>query len=1039
MMAMARHAGGTWKSRRPHYGRGRHAANADRTPMTPLPPNTRVGRYQVVSLLGAGAMGEVYRAVDPQIGREVAIKVLPAAVAGDADRVSRFEQEARAAGALNHPNIVTVYDVGCLDSPTATGECEGAPFLVTELLEGTTLRTSLQQRRPPAIEALTWGAEIVRGLAAAHAKGVVHRDLKPENVFVTREGRLKILDFGIAKLVGRDQVEGATRAQTQAGLLFGTPGYMAPEQVRGEPVDHRADIFAMGALLYEMLAGRRAFHGASAIETLNAILTTNPPPLAHEVTGIPPGLDVIVERCLEKDPDRRFQSAGDLEAALTTALTPPVQLPVDDRSASHRERPRHYFQRWRWSVSASTVLLLVLILGYWLSSRQTSAAVGIGASGRPAIAIAPFDTGGDTGDLGWLRTGLPNMLITGLVQTPGLDVISNERIEEALEGGDGGRSGTGAGLLRAARRAGAGALVSGGILRVGAQFRVDARVQDAATGRVLAAHTITGSDIFPLADDLASRVRASLNLHHSSAGERPVADVTSRSLEAFRAYSAGIDAEENSRFDDAVRQLRHAIQIDPTFAAAHWRLAQISAFLGDAPAERQSRAKLREHYDRLSDRGRRLAEAEQAVNDGNAASAAQQLETLLKHYPDETVAYQLLGDIYEFHFMDLDKAVQVGERALTALPTSGAIRNSHGYLLLRAGRVDEAIEQFEKYARLEPDEPNPADSLAEAHLISGDPRRALAEYQKVLDRTPTFDNAKLGRLWGFAVLGDFANAIAQARALEKSVQLAFDAASQVRIYVFSRAGRYKEAKAMLEGALGRARTDDDFTGQADLLVLSAWHQLELGYPAGALPYLHELAEINARNPDARVREYIAMVEPVLSGVAEARSGRLADAVADLERVKQRKGPGRGGRWLEAAAQGELLLAQGSAAAAESTFRSGEPVGKMFFSVSFPPALVGNHFFQDGVARAREARGDIAGAIKSLQELRTPSRANKWTRMLQPLEVLHSARLLERADDRAVAAREYRRFLELWNAADNTLPQLAEARRALDRLSKVVVQ
>jgi Tol biopolymer transport system component len=270
---------------------------------------SRLGPYEILSLLGAGGMGEVYRAKDSRLGRDVAVKVLPASFSDDPDRLRRFEQEARAAGLLNHPNITAVYDIGAHD---------GAPYVVSELLEGETLRAELAGGRLSPRKAIDHAIQIAHGLAAAHDKGIVHRDLKPENVFVTNDGRLKILDFGLAKLThvedatsGRENLPTAT-AGTEPGVVLGTMGYMAPEQVRGKPADARSDIFAFGAILYEMLSGKRAFQGDSAADTMSAILREDPPDLSVTNQSVPPGLERVLRHCLEKNPEQRFQSARDL-------------------------------------------------------------------------------------------------------------------------------------------------------------------------------------------------------------------------------------------------------------------------------------------------------------------------------------------------------------------------------------------------------------------------------------------------------------------------------------------------------------------------------------------------------------------------------------------------------------------------------------------------------------------------------------------------------------------------------------------------------
>jgi eukaryotic-like serine/threonine-protein kinase len=266
----------------------------------PLCAGDKLGRYEILSPLGAGGMGEVYRAHDTRLNRDVALKVLPEDFARDPSRRQRFEKEARVVAALNHPNIVAVYDVG-------------EDFLVSELVDGQTL---LQTRKVAPRQAIDFAVQIAEGLAAAHAAGVAHRDLKPANIMISRDGRAKILDFGLAKMTqlrapGSSASEAST--QTAEGVVMGTVGYMSPEQVKGQPADHRSDIFSFGVVLYEMLAGRRAFTGESSIEVMSAILKDDPPELPE---SIPPGLKRIVEHCIDKNPDRRFQSSLDLAFAL---------------------------------------------------------------------------------------------------------------------------------------------------------------------------------------------------------------------------------------------------------------------------------------------------------------------------------------------------------------------------------------------------------------------------------------------------------------------------------------------------------------------------------------------------------------------------------------------------------------------------------------------------------------------------------------------------------------------------------------------------
>ena len=277
-----------------------------------MQPNTMLGPYQIVSLLGEGGMGAVYRARDTRLGRDVAVKVLTNVAFSDRERLLRFEQEARATGMLNHPNLLTVYDVG--------RDANGNPFLVTELLEGETLSSRLQRGPLSPRKAVDAALQMAQGLAAAHEKGIVHRDLKPDNIFLTRDGRLKILDFGIAKLTSRAGADGPTfeMAATEPGMVMGTVGYMSPEQVRGEAVDHRSDIFSLGTIFFEMLTGQRAFKRNSAVETLSAILKEDPPDLTELLPTAPPALERVLRRCLDKEREQRFDSARDLGFNLET-------------------------------------------------------------------------------------------------------------------------------------------------------------------------------------------------------------------------------------------------------------------------------------------------------------------------------------------------------------------------------------------------------------------------------------------------------------------------------------------------------------------------------------------------------------------------------------------------------------------------------------------------------------------------------------------------------------------------------------------------
>jgi serine/threonine protein kinase len=379
----------------------------------PLTTGTKLGPYEIQAPLGAGGMGEVYRARDTRLGREVAVKVLPASFAADPERLRRFEQEARATAALNHPNLLAIFDIGNLN---------GAPYVVSELLEGETLRERLRSGAAPVRKAIEIAVQLAHGLAAAHEKNIVHRDLKPENIFLTADGRVKILDFGLAKL---QQTEGAAcagsmaitaEAQTDPGTVLGTMGYMSPEQLRGAATDARADIFSFGAVLYEMLSGRRAFHGTTAADTISAILKEDPPDLVETNRNISPALERIVRHCLEKRPEQRFHSARDvafdLEALSATSGS--------DAMKSAQAGATRNTRAWIYATAAVALIAAGFAAGWFASGRRSSEAADIQqlTFRRGSVLSAAFAPDGRTVVYTARWEGAPAELFTTSEQSP---------------------------------------------------------------------------------------------------------------------------------------------------------------------------------------------------------------------------------------------------------------------------------------------------------------------------------------------------------------------------------------------------------------------------------------------------------------------------------------------------------------------------------------------------------------------------------------------------------------------------------------------
>jgi eukaryotic-like serine/threonine-protein kinase len=534
-----------------------------------LSGGTRLGPYEILAPLGAGGMGEVYRARDKKLDRDVAVKVLPQAVAADAEALARFEREAKAVAALSHPNILAIFDFGTH---------EGTAYAVTELLEGETLRGKLDSGPIPQKQAVDYALQVARGLSAAHEKGIVHRDLKPENLFVTRDGRVKILDFGLAKRVEAVNAEEQTSAptgsgHTEPGTVMGTMGYMSPEQVRGLPVDHRTDLFSLGTILYEMLSGRKAFKRDTASDTIAAILKEDPPELMHSGRSISPALDHMIRHCLEKDRGRRFQSARDIEFALEETSSP---------SLATGPQPAVPPAGKKKVLIAIAVLVALAIVSVLLLRGRYS---GGEASGVKRVAVLPFENLGAPED-DYFADGIADEVRGKLTSIPGLQVIARssstpykkttktpKQIAEELNV---------AYLLTATVRW----EKSGGRSRVHVSPElVDVTRPDAPTSKWQQPFDAALTDVFQVQSDIASKVAQALGVALGAGEEKRLSERPTENLEAYDAFRKGEEISKAMGVSDspsikkAVVFYEQAVALDPNFAQAWARLSFASSGL----------------------------------------------------------------------------------------------------------------------------------------------------------------------------------------------------------------------------------------------------------------------------------------------------------------------------------------------------------------------------------------------------------------------------------------------------------------------------
>jgi eukaryotic-like serine/threonine-protein kinase len=612
----------------------------------PLSAGSRLGPYEIVSPLGAGGMGEVYRARDPRLGREVAIKVLPESLATEPARLQRFEQEARAVAALSHPNVLAIFDIGT----------SNPPFIVTELLDGETLRDRIDRGPLSPRQTVELALQFVAGLAAAHARGIVHRDLKPQNLFVTRAGVVKILDFGLAKSVDSEAVPDSAATMTSAGTILGTVGYMAPEQVRGERVDARADLFAVGAILYEMATGERAFKGGSAADTMSAVLREQPPDLSLR-SGTPPALARIVRRCLEKNANDRFQSARDLAFALESIsdLQPAAPAPAK--------------------------------------------------SDEKSIAVLPFeDLSADRSQQAFCE-GMAAEIINALAAISGLRVISRTSAVRCRE--------KGLDISEIGAHLRVQTVLEGTVRKAGERLRITAQLVNTADGSQMWATRFDrgAGDIFDIQDEIAAAIVENLKVRLAGTGAPAVKRVTDN-IEAYNLYLKGRYYWErrNQQFLKVAQDyFERAIAADPDYALAHAGIADchtISALFGYccgadvAPLARASAARALE-LDPL------LAEAHHAMgalhlwNDWDWTAADASLRRAAELNPRLAISISSRAAMLAW-LRRGDEAIREARRGMELEPDSALIAFIAGNVFFWLGRLDAALDMLNRAAELDP-------------------------------------------------------------------------------------------------------------------------------------------------------------------------------------------------------------------------------------------------------------------------------------------------------------------------------------------------
>jgi len=971
----------------------------DRTQAFTGKAGAKVGKYTLLNRIGAGGMGEVFLAEDASLKRMVAIKFLPAHLAADPELRARFTREAQAAAALNHPNVVHVYEVG---------EHEELPYFVMEHVDGPSLRDRMREEKERASELpdlLRIAQQLAEGLAEAHTRGIVHRDVKPGNVVFDRSGRPKLLDFGLAGMSGQEQL-------TQAGSTLGTVGYMAPEQIRGRQSDPRSDLFSLGVVLYELLAGRPPFQKDTEAATIESILHTVPEPLARYRAGLPDGVQRIVDKLLEKNPEMRYQGAADAAADLRRE----IRILEGDTGPVSTAHPAVTTGSGRkvWIPAAVAVLLAAALL-VWRPWAGKHGGPDVAEAGVNRLAVLYFDNITDPEDSQRLGEIVSSLLITGMSEANTIQVVSTQRLYDILKqmGKEGEKRISPADASEVARRAGAKWMLTGSILQTRPQMVITSQLVEVGGGDVVASDRTNGKpgeDVFAVADRITAQLRKELNL--APAGGEPglvsLGIATTRSPEAYAAYLEALEWERKYYAAKAESLFNRAVQLDPGFALAYHQLAIVDLRWNTAEEAIEHNRLAMQNIAGTAWRDSLSIVSLQKSLGGDDEGAMSTLQRILERDPmDKEICFRL-GIINRNLGRD-EKALEYWKRTIELDPSSGEAYNQLGYTLCRLGDYDGANAAIQRYIQLNPNEPNPYDSQGDIFGLQGRPEDALTAYRKAIEIAPdfTFTQFKIGAMLMFTDHLDEARETFLNLPAESQRDILMDPVMATAL-ISCWQGRFGDALHVVDARLAtypvgdKAARQEALTGMAGILS-------RLGRKDEAVAAMEAGLTLAPDKPEALSAAIWLFT----------RAGNVDRANALLEHLEELI------RTTRPDATYQLNLARADIAAAR-----GDHLAAAQITLNGASTTLGaERLVRAGIEymRADDPR-------QALPWLERAVRAYDLDRFFvtpeNVLVVFELARAYDALDRTSEAADTYRKFLHIWRNADPGIPEVEQAKARL---------
>jgi len=823
-----------------------------------------ISHYKILEKLGEGGMGVVYRAQDIQLQRFVALKFLPPHISDSPEEKARFVHEAQSASALNHPNVTTIY--GIEENP------EGL-FIAMEYVEGKTLKQIIEKETLSIKKVLDIGIQVCEGLTAAHKKEIVHRDIKSDNIMVTKEGQVKIMDFGLAKLKGATKI-------TETGSTLGTAAYMSPEQAEGEEVDQRSDVFSFGVVLYELLTGQLPFKGEHQAAIVYSIMNEEPQPVVRYNNKVSSDLEKIVSKALVKDREERYQHIDDLLADLrhekkSLEYLKTGQIPKEAIAPKPRKKLLPIV------IPASIVFIIALVFLILKPFKFEIAPEKKAVAKENSLAVMYFENMADPEDKDRIAQMITALLITGLSETPQyMEVVSSQRLYDILRllGKENLKVIDKTVASEVAKKAQVKWILTGEVLQIKPNIVLISEISEATTGKIIATQKVSGAigeDLFAVVDKLSSQIAKALSLPEQAKKEidRPIAEVTTHSQQAYSYYLEGMDYLAKYYNAEAERSFRKTLEFDSTFAMAYYRLASLKS------GEERNRltAQAVKYSDKASQKEKYYIKSWEAYVSGNYTESINELQKLVERYPEEKEAFLYLGFMHE-NLREFEKEVHYLSRAIQIDPFYKEAYNLLAYAYDRIGDFDKSIWAINKYIELAPDEPNPYDSRGDLYAWNGKLDQAIESYKKALAIKPDFSLTKLGHMYLFK--RDYAKAESCYKELTSSGQknnrlwgrtyLAF-----IPIYQ----GKFNQALEVLDDGIAADRMEqaegghNAFKHGEKALIFEEKQNLDLALKEIKI-VVENLKKIYPNNPD-NGRSYYAYLL--------AQSGRI-DEAEELARV-----------------------------------------------------------------------------------------------------------------------------------------------------------